>query len=908
MGSTGEGASTGVPMRAGLAIAGDEDGPGSRAPGVAHGVVFHERDDALLDELQRFVRGALVAGEAALVVATRAHLAALSARLGGELAEAGGRYLALEAEEALARILEHDTPDAARFAAVIGAPVERAAREHGRVHAFGEMVALLWTRGDPEGALRLEGLWNDLARRQPVSVLCAYPYAAVVDARHAAALLRVCAAHSHVLTGDAFTSLDTRLRESADLAQATSALAVERARLAAIVDSSDDAIVSKTLDGVVTSWNAGAERVFGYTAEEMVGQPIARVIPPDCRDDLITILSAIRRGERVDHYDTERIRKDGRRIHVSLTVSPIKDASGTIVGASKIARDISPRKDDEEELRRQRETIDTLYQVGLTLAAELDLEKLLQAVTDAATRLTGATYGAFLSEAAGEGGARPRLRALSGAPRAEVEELSARYTALLAPTFAGERAVRLDDVTRDPRCGRNVPSGGTPSEHPPVRSYLAAPIVGRGGAVFGALLLGHPAAGVFTDRAERIVSGLAAHAAVAIDNARLYEAERGLRADAEAASRAKDEFLAMLGHELRNPLSAIRNAVITASLDVGGRDRSLGIIRRGADQLTRLVDDLLDVARVTHGKISLRRERVRLAGVVERSAEATRPLLDERAHQLELSLPSEPLDVDGDQTRLEQVLVNLISNSAKYTERGGRIEISLRRSGDEAVVRVRDNGTGISAEMLPRVFDLFAQAGRGLDRAPSGLGIGLTVVRRLVELHGGRVEVHSEGVGRGAEFVVRLPALAPRPERAAPSAPAPAPAPSRRARVMLVEDNRDAAESMQMLLELLGHEVHVAHDGAAALPLALVHRPDVMLVDIGLPGVDGYEVARRVRGEPSLASTVLVAVTGYGRAEDKQRAVAAGFDRHLTKPVEPDALRGLVAALPPDRSGRPPLH
>jgi two-component system CheB/CheR fusion protein len=360
----------------------------------------------------------------------------------------------------------------------------------------------------------------------------------------------------------------------------------------------------------------------------------------------------------------------------------------------------------------------------------------------------------------------------------------------------------------------------------------------------------------------------------------------------------------MLGHELRNPLSAIRNAVITASFDSARRDRSLAIIRRGADQLTRLVDDLLDVARVTHGKISLRRERIRVAGVVERAVEASRPLVDDRSHHLELRLPSEPLDVDGDQTRLEQVIVNLIGNSAKYTERGGRIEVELGRSGDEAVLRVRDNGLGISEEMLPRVFDLFAQAGRGLDRAPSGLGIGLTVVRRLIELHGGRVEAHSDGVGRGAEFVVRLPALAPRPESAVAEAPAVAPTPDRRARVMLVEDNPDAAESMQMLLELLGHDVHVAHDGAGALPLALAYRPDVMLVDIGLPGVDGYEVARRVRAEPRLAGTLLIALTGYGRAEDKRLAEAAGFDRHLTKPVAPDVLRGLVAALPPPGGGR----
>jgi PAS domain S-box-containing protein len=883
--------------------------PVSEGPGAAHAVFFYEGEAALLAQLERYVAGALAAGGAAVVAATRSHLDALAARLAPQLAAAGERWVPVEASAALARILVDGAPDAGRFEEVIGAAVERAVRAHGRVYAFGEMVALLWEGGDAEGALRLETLWNELAHRAPFALLCAYPSAAASDPRHAPARLRVLAKHTQVLGSDAFASLDARLREGADLAQATSALAVERARLAAIIDSSDDAIVGKTLDGIVTSWNAGARHVFGYAAEEMVGQPITRLIPPDCTDDLATILAAIRRGERVDHYETQRVRKDGRRIHVSLSVSPIKDSSGAIVGAAKIARDITQRKEDDEELRRQRETIDTLYQVGLALAAELDLDNLLQAVTDAATRLTGARYGAFFYRGEEGDGERARLRALSGADRAELEALgSPRHTALLGPGFAGEKAVRLDDVTRDPRYAQNAPFRGLPPGHPPVRSYLAAPIVGRGGAVFGALLLGHPASGVFTNRAERIVSGLAAHAAVAIDNARLYETERQLRGEAEGASRAKDEFLAMLGHELRNPLSAIRNAVITASLDAGARDRALGIIRRGADQLTRLVDDLLDVARVTHGKISLRRERVRLAAVVERVVEAMRSLADERAHRLEISLPSEPLEVDGDQTRLEQVLANLVSNAIKYTERGGRIEVALARERGEAVLRVRDDGVGIAPEMLPRVFDLFAQAGRGLDRAPSGLGIGLTVVRGLIELHGGRVEVHSEGAGRGAEFVVRLPVLSPRPEAAAPAAPvASAPTASRRARVLLVEDNPDAAESLQMLLELLGHEAHVAHDGTAAVPLALAHRPDVMLVDIGLPGLDGYEVARRVRAEPSLASTVLVAVTGYGRPEDKREALAAGFDLHLTKPVEPDALRGLVAALPASGS-RTALH
>ena len=365
--------------------------------------------------------------------------------------------------------------------------------------------------------------------------------------------------------------------------------------------------------------------------------------------------------------------------------------------------------------------------------------------------------------------------------------------------------------------------------------------------------------------------------------------------------RRKDEFLAMLGHELRNPLSAVRNAIVTARLDPPRRERALDIARRQADQLARLVDDLLDVARITQGRITLRKRPISFAGVVERAVETTRQLVEERAHALALVLPAEDLWVEVDPTRLEQVVVNLISNAAKYTEPGGRIEVAAERRGDEVVLRVRDNGIGIAPEMLPRVFDLFAQAEPSLDRAQGGLGIGLTVVRRLVELHGGRVEVESEQ-GQGAEFRVFLPGLPVRPEEMVPASTA---AEGHAARLLIVEDNTDAAESLMMLLELLGHRVRVVHDGVAALEAATANVPDVMLIDIGLPGIDGYEVARRIRREPGLERVVLVALTGYGREGDKKQALAAGFDYHLAKPVNPDTLQDLVARLGSAEAGRP---
>jgi signal transduction histidine kinase/DNA-binding response OmpR family regulator len=368
-----------------------------------------------------------------------------------------------------------------------------------------------------------------------------------------------------------------------------------------------------------------------------------------------------------------------------------------------------------------------------------------------------------------------------------------------------------------------------------------------------------------------------------------------VRESLERSNRAKDEFLAMLGHELRNPLSAVRNAVVAASLDESKRSRALEIARRQTDQLGRLIDDLLDVARITHGRVALHREPLYLSDVIKRAVDSTHLLFESRGIHVAFALEPRPLQVSGDPVRLEQVFVNLLSNAAKYTDVGGRTEVVTEKCGDEIVVRIRDSGIGIAHETLPHIWDLFMQAERALDRAPGGLGIGLTVARRLVELHGGRIEARSEGIGKGAEFVVTLAALpqTPGPTLTSHSESASQPA----ARVLLVEDQPDTAETLTMLLELLGHQVRSVPDGTAALEAVRTAAPDVMIVDIGLPGIDGYEVARRVRDDPTLDDVLLVALTGYGRDEDKRKALAAGFDHHLVKPVTPDTLNGLVARL-----------
>jgi PAS domain S-box-containing protein len=711
-----------------------------------HLLQFYENDSFLVDTVSRFIGPALENGDAVVVIATQPHRDGLGEQLEARAhdlasARAQGRYLCLDAAETLAKFMVNGWPDETRFAEVVGDVIARAAADHRRVRAFGEMVGVLWAQGQRDAAIRLEQLWNDLAGRLPFSLLCAYRLAEFGSEADGPPFRRICGEHSHVFPAESYAGLDSaeeRLRAIAQLQQKGRALDHEIALrkkaeqtltaqrehtdqlqtwLAAIVESSDDAVIGKTLDGIVTSWNAAAERIFGYTADEMIGSSISRLLPHDRQEELSAILAAIRRGDRVEHFETERVRKDGQRIHVSLTVSPIKDAQGHLIGASKVARDVSERK-----------------------------------------------------------------------------------------------------------------------------------------------------------RAET----------------------------------AKDEFLAMLGHELRNPLAAVQSALTAARLDPSRREQALDIARRQAMQLQRLVDDLLDVARVTRGKIQLNKERIFLTSVVECALESARTEIEDRGHSVSISLPAD-IRVDVDAGRMEQVLVNLLMNAAKYTLPGGRIEIIAEGGDDEIVLSVRDNGMGINAELLPHVFDLFSQADRSLDRSQGGLGLGLALVRRIVELHGGRVEARSDGCGKGAEFVVRLPApLGPEPTplEAAPDAGG-AGQRTVKARVLIVEDNVDAAESLAMLLHVLGHRVDVAHDGLAALAAMEQTRPDVMLVDIGLPGIDGFEVARRARRLPVGAQTLLVALTGYGQDSDKEQARAAGFDHHLTKPIEIDALKELVARL--DRSA-PQLH
>ena len=483
------------------------------------------------------------------------------------------------------------------------------------------------------------------------------------------------------------------------------------------MESSDDAIISKSLDGIITSWNAAAQRIFGYTAEEAIGQPIVKILIPEDRiHEEEAIIARLRRGERIDHFATVRKTKSGRLIDVSVTISPISNADGVITGASKVARDITLQK----------------------------------------------------------------------------------------------RALR----------------------------------------------------------------------------------------ELEEADLRKNEFIALLAHELRNPLGPIRHAAKILRARTPSPDElawATSIIERQSEHMSRLVEDLLDVSRITRGRIELRRDRVDVADILKAAVEAGTPAIERSHHHLKVTLPRAPLFVNGDTARLTQVVTNLLDNAAKYTNSGGHIGLSAEREDGMAVIRVKDTGIGIPSELLPRIFDMFTQAGMSLERSQGGLGVGLALVERLVKLHEGTVTAYSRGAGQGSEFTVRLPTVSPQHAPDEPSDETQLLASPKHCRVLVVDDNEDSVDSLAMLLEMMGHDVRTANNASRGLDIADEFRPDVCIFDIGLPKMNGYELATQLRGKPWAKDVVLVALTGWGMEEHRRRSAESGFNHHLTKPVDLDQLQQILA-------------
>jgi signal transduction histidine kinase/ActR/RegA family two-component response regulator len=447
--------------------------------------------------------------------------------------------------------------------------------------------------------------------------------------------------------------------------------------------------------------------------------------------------------------------------------------------------------------------------------------------------------------------------------------------------------------------------------HPLLVEGLLVPFHVNGRAVGTVWVIAHDETRKFDGEDQRLLESLAAFAATAYQARLLISAQAKANQDLQMeivereraeealreADRRKSEFMAMLAHELRNPLAPIRNALqilrLTPSDGKAGQP-PMDMIERQVGQLVRLVDDLLDVSRISRGKIELRTERVELASVVDHAVEAARPHCESMGHELTVTLPPKPVNVNGDPIRLAQAVGNLLNNACKFTEKGGRIWLTLEREGEQATIRVRDNGIGIAADQRGHIFKMFAQVETSLERTHTGLGIGLTLVKTLVEMHGGTVEAGSAGVGQGSEFVVRLPILVETP-KPPPESTVTAPTPTTARRILVVDDNADSAESLAMLLKLTGNETHTAYDGLQAVKAAATLRPDVVLLDIGLPKLDGYEAARKIREQPWSKGLVLVALTGWGQDEDRQKSREAGFNAHLVKPVDHAALMKVLA-------------
>jgi signal transduction histidine kinase/CheY-like chemotaxis protein len=554
-----------------------------------------------------------------------------------------------------------------------------------------------------------------------------------------------------------------------------------------------------------------------------------------------------------------------------------------------ILRDIAGRKRAEAERRelqrreqlRLRET-ETLLAVSRALGATLDPTETMRRVAREIAQALGADMvGAYLADAA-----RESLWPIAGyrVPRDMLDTfrripIPITNHPAIEEAWAQRRILWTDDMPGDPRVDPAT------LKQFPHQSDMFVPILVKERPAGGFFVIWWTERRSVTDAELRLVQAISELAGIFLENAQLYR-------EAAEANRSKDEFLATLSHELRNPLGAIATAV--AALDRRGAAEEAAarlrqIIQRQTHHLTRLVDDLLDVARATAGKIPLERQPLDLSEVAGACVRSLRESGQARRHRV--TFRAESVIVNGDATRLAQVITNMLDNAIKFTPSGGSVDVDVLREGQEAILRVTDTGIGIAPAMLPRVFELFAQAEQPMDRSVGGLGIGLALSRRLVEMHGGTITLASEGPGHGARVTVRLPV-----EAAAMPAARPAAAGSERSRsILIVEDNDDARESLRLLLESLGHRVIEAGDGPHGLALALHHHPEVVLIDLGLPGLDGYEVARALRSSPDGKTTALIAVTGYGQAEDRRRTKEAGFDAHLVKPVSQSVLSSLIA-------------
>jgi len=637
----------------------------------------------------------------------------------------------------------------------------------------------------------------------------------------------------------------------------------------AIFNSANFSSIATDEKGVIQIFNVGAERMLGYEASEVMN----KITPADISDPQEVIARAKALSSELatpitpgfealvfkasrgieDIYELTYIRKDGTRFPAIVSVTALRDAQESIIGYLLIGTDNTVRKQGEAErmlldqrVRDQQFYTRSLIESNIDALMTTDPRGIISDVNKQMEQLTGCTRDELI-----------------GAPFKDYFTDPDRAQAAIKLVLL-EGKVQDYELTARARSGQET-----------VVSYNATTLYDR----------------------DRKLQGVFAAARDVTERSRLANQMQLQAAELSDLHRRKDEFLAMLSHELRSPLAPISNAVQLLGMQHGNENESQkearGIIERQTSQLKHLVDDLLEVSRITTGMVQLRKTSVAVGDIMNSAIETVRPQIDQRKHDMTVTIPPEPIWLHADAARLEQVIVNLLTNAAKYTDVNGKILLSAEQVGDECLLRVRDTGVGITPELLPCIFDLFTQAERSLDRSQGGLGIGLALVQRLTELHGGKVEVSSI-LRQGSEFLIRLPVEKPK-SSAKSSLLAETPLQeSQPLRILVVDDNVDTVLSFSMLLKASGHEVKTAHDGPTAVKLAVEYVPDVVLLDIGLPGLNGYEVAKQIRKEPTLKNVVLVALTGYGQESDKHASMEAGFNHHLIKPARIAEVRQIL--------------
>jgi PAS domain S-box-containing protein len=704
-------------------------------------------------------------------------------------------------------------------------------------------------------------------------------------------------------------------------------------QLRAIFNQAAVGIALAGMDGRFIELNRKFTEILGYSEPELHALTFTELTHPDDRAVTSESVRRLLAGD-IPEYTLEKryLRKDGRIVWSLTTVTVMRSEGGQPERFIGVIEDITRRKEAEAALLEETRILELLNETGKLLASELDLKSLLQAVTDAATQLSGAQFGAFFYNTTDENGDAFLLYTLTGAPREAFDSFGKpRATALFGPTFRGEPPIRIGDVLKDPRYGTMGPHHGMPPGHLPVRSYLAVPVKSRSGEVIGGLFFGHSQVDVFTDRAERLIVGVAAQAGIAVDNARLYdiaqraaeerkallESERAARSAAERLSEVKDEFLATLSHELRTPLNAILGwAQVLRAGRKGEADylKGLETIERNARVQTQLIEDLLDMSRITAGKIRLDVQDVDAIALIDTAIETVKPAADAKNIRIEREFDRTLTSMSGDPARLQQVIWNLLSNAIKFTPPGGHVRIALIRAGGNIELAVSDTGIGVRPEFLPHLFERFRQGDASSTRRFGGLGLGLSIVKSLIELHGGTVWADSPGEGLGTTVKMLIPLMVPQQVLEDAGADA-----SRALdlsvvselaglRLLVVEDQADARELIQRVLEDSGAEVLTAANAADAVELVRSERPDILVSDIGMPEGDGFDLLRSIRalGAEQGGNIPAIAVTAFARSEDRTRALRAGFLVHVAKPLDPAELVATVASVAgrlTDRSG-----